>query len=363
MANAPTPPAQTPVMFLKGGAAAMFSDQCKALLAQAGYDPASFGSYDHTAKQIRAAKDHCAKYDEAVKAGGAPPVPKPTPEQRHLSECQSGHLTQNAVYQNERGNPCSNVAPGHEEHLFPCMPQAGHAMAVGGEHNLATIHEQNSAAGPNGDRRPGDPYPADQIARDSDDRARRVANDQALAQRNQRQFTAPAGGAEGASAGGGAQSGGTAGSAAGADPGNVSQPNAPWSQPLTGDTAGDCINSFRKAGEAAMRQKCQDDREKNRARANGGREKTEAEGVAYRQRLAQEAADARAAAAQDPDNEEKQKRASRAQARHTRAVRAQCRADQGDRLAAGEQGPFDGVTPRNVAPETRSGETNVDAAF
>jgi hypothetical protein len=359
LSNAPSPPAQTPVLFLKGGAADRFSDECKALLAKAGYDPASFGSYDHCAKQIRGAKDQCSKYDEAVNAGKPPPVPQPTAQQRHLASCQSGHLTQNAVYQNDRGNPCSNVdsAPGHADNLFPCMPQAGHAMQQGGEHQLATVHEQNSAAGPNGDRKAGDPYPADQIGADSDDRGRKVADDADLAKRNNRQPTAAAGGAEGGGAGASAQSGGTAGDAAGPNAGQPSQPNEPWNQPLTGKTAGDCINSFRKAGEAAMRQKCQDDRERNRARANGGKNKSEEDGKAYRQKLAKEAEDAKKAAALDPDNEAKQKSATRAQTRSSVAERAKCKADQGDYLAGQpppdnryKGPPYDGVVPRNVAP-------------
>jgi hypothetical protein len=342
----------------------MFSAECNAALLKAGYDPAWFGSYNHTAKQIRAAKDQCEKFDEAVKAGTKPGVPEPSPAQRYLASCQSGHLTQNAVYQTERGNPCSNVAPGHSDTEFPCMPQAGHAMQQGGEHQLATVHEQNSAAGPDGTRTAGQKYPASQIEADSDERTRKVANDQELAQRNSRQATSPAGGAEGASAGGSAQSGGSAADAAGADAGKPSKPNEPWNEALTGKTAGDCINSFRKAGEAAMREQCKDDREKNRKRANGPKAKNEQEGQAYRDKLAKDAADAQAESKKDPDNKDKQKRASRATARSTAAQRAKCRADQGDQLAAGASGPFDGVVPRNVAPpKTQTGQTGADAAF
>jgi hypothetical protein len=335
----------------------MFSAECIALLAKAGYDPNAFGSYDHCAKQIRSAKESVAKYDEAVKAGNPNNVPEPSPQEKHMATCQSGHLTQNAVYQDDRGNPCSNVdsAPGHADNQFPCMPQAGHAMQPGGEHQLATLHEQASAAGPEGNRKPGDPYPAGQIEGHSDDRGRKVANDADLAQRNNRQPTAAAGGAEGASAGAAAQSGGTAADASGPAAGQPSQPNEPWNEPLTGKTAGDCINSFRKAGEAAMRQKCKDEREKNRARANGGKNKSEQEGKDHRDKLAKESEDAKEAAKQDPDNEDKKKAAIRAQARSTGAERAKCKADQGDYLAGQptpdnryKGPPFDGVVPRNV---------------
>ena len=59
MGSAPTPPAQTPVNFLRGGAADMFSAECKAALLKAGYDPDWFGSYSYVGKEIKTAKVPC----------------------------------------------------------------------------------------------------------------------------------------------------------------------------------------------------------------------------------------------------------------------------------------------------------------
>src|SRR5215469_11881541 len=136
MGSAPTPPAQTPVNFLRGGAADMFSAECKAALLKAGYDPAWFGSYNYVGNKIKAAKDKVAKYDDAVKKGRKRLPPKPTDADRYLATCQSGHLTQNGVFQEPggRGDPCSNLesAPGHSTNDYPCMPQAGHAAQDGG---------------------------------------------------------------------------------------------------------------------------------------------------------------------------------------------------------------------------------------
>jgi hypothetical protein len=348
--NAPALPAQTPVSFLRGGAGDMFSADCKALLAKAGYDPSWFGSYSHVTKKIKAAKDKCAKYDEAVKKGRKRLPPKPSKADEYLADCESGHLTQNAVYQEKggRGDPCENLdsAPGHSTGDFPCMPQAGRATQDGGEHCAATVHEKESA-GAQGD--PGDTYEADQISKDSDDRARQVANDKALAKRNDRSAVTPAGAAEGGSAGGGAQSGGTAAAAGGVAGKGAKKPNEPWNKPLKGKTAGDCINAFRKAGEAAMRAKCRDEAKKNREIADGPRAKNKKDGEKYRAALDQEAEDAAQEAADHPRSQKLARAARAAKARATRAKRADCLATQGDYLQKnGIDGPFDGQVPSNA---------------
>jgi hypothetical protein len=331
----------------------MFSAECKAALLKAGYDPAWFGSYSHTAKQIKAAKDKVAKYDDAVKKGRKRLPPKPTAAEKYLATCQSGHLTQNAVFQEPggRGDPCSNLesAPGHSTNDFPCMPQAGHASQDGGEHERATLHEKDSA-GAQGE--PGDPYPAKQIAKDSDARAKAIADDKDLAKENDRKAITKKGAAEGASAGGGARSGGSVSAASGASGRSASKPNEPWNKPITGKTAGDCINAFRKAGEAAMRAKCRDEAEKNATVANGGPGKTEKEGQAYRDKLDQKAAKAQKEADASPRSKQKQRAAQNAQAKATRAQNAHCLAKQGRKLKRdGIDGPFDGQVPTNASQE------------
>jgi hypothetical protein len=353
MGSAPTPPAQTPVTFLRGGAADMFSAECKAALLKAGYDPAWFGSYSHVSKQIKAAKDKVAKYEDAVNKGRKRLPPKPSKTDKYLATCQSGHLTQNAVFQEPggRGDPCSNLdsAPGHSTNDYPCMPQAGHATQDGGEHERATEHEKDSA-GAQGD--PGDPYPGKEIAKDSDDRGKKIADDKKLAKANDREAITKKGATEGASAGGGAKSGKSVSAASGASGRSASKPNEPWNKPITGKTAGDCINAFRKAGEAAMRAKCRDEVEKNAAIANGPSAKTQKDGQDYRAALDQKAEDAKKAAKAAPNNEKKQKAARDAQAKATRAKNADCLARQGRKLRRdGIDGPFDGQVPTNANHE------------
>jgi hypothetical protein len=348
------------VTFLSGGAADMFSAQCKALLLKAGYDPTWFGSYNHTSKRIKEARDKAKEYDDAVKKGKKTKPDKPTPAERYLAGtppdykdgCQSGHLTQNAVYQEPsgRGDPCENLdsAPGHSTDDFPCMPQKGHANQPGGEHQRATQDEKDSA-GAQGE--PGDPYPAKQIAKDSDARAKSIADDKELAKKNARKPVANAG-SEGASAGGGARSGGRAAAAGGTSGRSASKPNEPWNKPLTGKTAGECINAFRKAGEAAMRAKCRDEVEKNAKIANGPKAKNEKEGQAYRDKLKAAADKAEKEAKANPRSKKKQRAAANAKRKHSMAQNAHCRAQQGRKLRRdGIDGPFDGQVPTNATTQ------------
>jgi hypothetical protein len=221
------------------------------------------------------------------------------------------------------------------------MPQKGSATQKGGEHEQVSRAEENDA-GANGP--PGSPYPAGQIAADSDARANNVANNQALAQANGRNPVQPG-------------QGGGEGGATGPNPNAVTRPNAPYNQPINGSTAGECINAFRKAGEAAMKDKCADERTKNAAKANGGPGKTDAEGQAYRQALADKAAAAQAAADANPNDPAAQQAASRAAAAATGAERANCMAQQGQQIANGNPGSGDGTVPQNATPPAESGES------
>jgi hypothetical protein len=234
------------------------------------------------------------------------------------------------------------------------MPMAGDPADPRTEHGLASKHEQDSA-GSQGTA--NQPYTADKIAEHSDDRAKKLAADQASANLAKRDSTDPESekGKEGKSAGGGAKSGGTAGETIGADAGKPSKPNEPASEKSDEEKAADCINAFRKAYEERMRQKCRNEAANNRARANGGKGVSEADGKTYRDGLKAKADDAEKAAKEDPENEQKQKDAEQAKARATRAERAKCRADQGDALnKSSPPGPeWDGAVPRNASkPET-----------
>ncbi len=323
----------------------MFSAECVKLLAKAGYSGDSFGSYSYVKGLIKDAKAAVAKYAETVAAGKPNPSLKPSAFETYLAGCQAGHLVQNAVFQTERGNPCSNVPgmPGFDESQCPCMPQAGAATAPGGEHNLATLHEQASAraAGP-----PGSTYPAAQIENDCANRAGQVADNQQLAAANGRSPLG-VGGAEGAAPGGGASSGGDAGGAAGP---SASKPNAPpklYNAPLTGQTAGECIDSFRKAGMQAMQDRCASDKERKKNLAKANPKGDPDGGDAYRKALQAKAEEAAKAAAQDPKNEALKTAAAEAKSDATKAQNAYCRAAQGGQISSGDVGSGDGVVPKN----------------
>jgi hypothetical protein len=345
MPSATKAPVQTPCSFLNKGAAAMFSAECAKLLAKAGYSPDSFGSYSYVKGLIKDAKAAVAKYAATAVPGKANPGAKPTAFEAYLAGCQAGHLVQNAVFQTDRGNPCSNVPgmPGFDESQCPCMPQAGAATAPGGEHNLATLHEQASARAAGA---PGATYPAGQIENDCANRAGLVADNQQLAAANGRSPLG-VGGAEGAAAGGGAASGGDAGGAAGPSAAKPSAPPKLYNAPLTGQTAGECIDSFRKAGMQAMQDRCADDKEraKNLGKANPNNDPDG--GAGYRQQL-QERADLKAQqAAADPQNKAKKIAAANAQAAATKAQNAYCREAQGARIASGDSGDGNGIVPKN----------------
>ena len=360
MGSAPTPPAQTPVTFVKAGAGDYFSAECKAALLKAKYNPSWFGSYNHTSRIIKTARDRCAEYDDKKNKGETPPGPPPTPEERYLAGCWAGHLTQDAVYRRSggRGDPCANwdSAPGYSVTQAPCMPMSGSPENPRTEHGLASKHEQDSA-GSQGTA--NQPYTADKIAEHSDDRAEKLVKDKQSANLAKRAATNPESGKgkEGASAGGGAKSGGTAGAAAGADAGKASKPNEPAGKEITGQSAEECISNFRKAYEERMREKCRADAAKNRARANGGKDQSEADGEKYRAGLRDEAKKAEEAAQKPPQTDEKTKAAEQAKARSTRAERAKCRADQGDALnKSTPPGPeWDGKVPRNATAPPQTG--------
>ena len=363
----PTPPIvpdQTPVQFLMGGAAAQFSADCLKALAEAGINPASLGSYTYVSKVNAAARKY-VKWQKGGKKGPAPELPEGIEPKdcKYLATCQSGHLVQNGVYQEsgELGNPCNNVALGHSTGDYPCMPQAGHANQDGGEHAYVSRHEEDSAAEAG---KPGEKYPGKKIESDADDRTD-FADDKKMAARNGRKPTKARKGKQGAAAGADATAGGRAGAASGVKGRKGKKPNEPWKGTLDGETAQDCINAFRKAGEAAMRAKCADPDEikKNREIADGKAGATKAEGDAHRKKLKKEAKKAEDAAEEPPRTKKKQRAAQNARAAATRAERADCRANQGAALR--RQGPSaitrtpDGIVPQNASKE-KSADDEVD---
>ncbi|MEQ9075716.1 MAG: hypothetical protein RLP09_17805 [Sandaracinaceae bacterium] len=316
-----TPAPHTPMAFLKGGAAGMFSAACIKALARAGYQPEDFGSYDYVADQISEARlktdrYNLAKYGDRL---GLPPdkpkgrrkraqdalakwraensgmPPKPTPRDMHLAGSQSGHLTMNSAYQRDRGNPCTSVVDGFEERYAPCMPHHGATSTANSEHHWVYTQECNAdgCAALGAEPPPNPPgtwkgvkdpsvgqappaanhtYPAGEL--DADEAAR-IQN----LPRVQEENLAPEGGhpqpgTQKSQAGAGAEGPQPGDAAAAADangPSGNQAGSAPlWQQEITGETAGDCIDNFRKAAISAMKQHCADNVAKNQADATGG---------------------------------------------------------------------------------------------
>ncbi|MEC7522939.1 MAG: hypothetical protein VYE22_23890 [Myxococcota bacterium] len=296
-----TPAPHTPINMVKGGNSLFFSAQCVALLAKCGYSPDDFGTYDQVQKRCSQARDKCATFDaqkkareEAIARGvpesEAPAVtaPEPSDHERFLASCQSGHIAQDASMRNStdgdgnagRGNPCANDGrvDGYETRLAPCMPHQGAADEPGSQHHLVSNLENSQPVSDGASR--GSDY--DPTKLDADCQAR---TDQALQWREE-----TAGDWNLAADNGkpGEQPEITDASAAayfeGTDPKKSAELQGTPKE-LTGDTAAECIESFRKAGEAEMKAKCARDVEKNEAIANGGEGKTAEEGAAHRERL------------------------------------------------------------------------------
>lgn len=266
--------AHTPISFLKSGGADIFSARCVQALADAGYEPEDFGSYDYVAKRIAAAQRKCERWDEAQEYGETlPPEDEPTERDRWLARCQAGHLGQNACYQTERGNPCSNVLPGHDDGLYPCMPMEGSARVPGTEHNLWSIDEVDQPAARG--LTPGSPYPESQMDADADKRTEKLVANRGSRPAVTTQRQDKGSGADEADAAP-AEAAGEAGKASG----DVSSSSAGALKKIDGETAAECINAFRRAGVAAMREHCKNSVEENEAiagdeeyRANLARER------------------------------------------------------------------------------------------
>jgi len=146
----PTLPDQTPVVFTLAGGTDMMSAECKKIVEKAGYPADCFGSYDDVKGKIDEAKANVKKYEEDCRRGHKKIDPaKPSARDRFLANCQSGHLSQNAIFQQpgQRGNSCANIVPGAEGYharLAPCMPMPGPSGAPGTPHTLVTAEENET---------------------------------------------------------------------------------------------------------------------------------------------------------------------------------------------------------------------------
>ncbi len=308
-----TPAPHTPVNFLKAGTGMAFSAQCVALLAEAGYQPEDFGSHSYVQKRLAQARAAVAQW-EAAKAGG-PPAAEPSEHQKFLATCQSGHLAQDAIHREggseNRGNNCANRVDGYNESDAPCMPHQGSAQDAGTQHNLVSNMETSQPR----DRglSTGQSYNPEHADADADARCRATLDHVDRPDQPTTQGQASGGGASTSSA-----TAGQAGQAGAAAPGSVGpvDPNNPGE--ITGETAADCINAFRKHATQAMKQNCADSVEENRATANGGAGRTAAQGAQHRRRLRKRAASTRA---REQEAAQELETANRSRGQHERYVR------------------------------------------
>ncbi len=259
-------PVQTPCTFVKGGGAAKFSTECENALLACGYDPDSFGDYKHVQNQISAAQARCDRWDNMTDAERrANPQLQPLPSDRHMANCEAGHLSQDAVHREggSRGNNCGNLNDGYDTDRAPCMPQSRSASTPGSEHNLASRHEMASAEAARRDSGSSD-YPADlrnaherdriqRVVEHSDPNAPRepISREQWEAARRQR--------AEESGATPGASGPATAGDDS---PGDTAAGDMPSGDEAKAKAA-ECIDAFREAGLAHMKSEAEEHRANN----------------------------------------------------------------------------------------------------
>jgi hypothetical protein len=309
-----TPAPHTPINLVKGGNSLFFSAECVALLARAGYSPDDFGTHEQVLKRCSDAREKCNLHDAQVaarnraKADGVPedqlPVvtaPAPSAHERFLASSQSSHLAQDACFHASqdsngnpgRDNPCANdgYVDGYETRLYPCMPHQGAADEPGGQHHLVSVMENEQPVGPPANLKRGADYPRDQMDQHCHDRAQAAVDwrDQTAAQTGLAQ---PSGDDNVPPT---VTEASQAAYFEGTDPKNAGEIRGDPKM-LTGQTAAECIESFRKAGEAEMKAKCAREVSENQKAANGPHGTDDAAGAKWREDLAERASDDRAAA-------------------------------------------------------------------
>jgi hypothetical protein len=153
-------PPHVPVNFLDAGGMGGFSARCVAALAQCGYSPDDFGSHEHVANECTQARIRRQAYVAQQTAAGQPIDPNgPDARTAMLAQSNSSHLSQNALFQSERNNSCTNhpTAAGYHCNMAPTMPvqaftQDSNREAPGSNHELVGENErlQNQRAGAGG---------------------------------------------------------------------------------------------------------------------------------------------------------------------------------------------------------------------
>ncbi|MDY7231159.1 hypothetical protein [Hyalangium rubrum] len=293
MSDAPTPAPHTPANYLEGGGSTFFSRHCQQLLINAKLNPDWFGSYSHVDRLCGNAREKCQRWDSATQperdsgtASDGSPLHRPTPGDRYLASCQSGHMVRDSNFRetgrstdglnrSARGDPCRNLVDGYISHEAPAVPQQGRAANPRHEHGRHTGLENSNTA----DRRqhnyengrPEEHYRQRDRHADEDSRTSSYVSDHQKkwrgAEREARNQPPGAGASSGAGAGGSAASAGGPGGAAGSGLGNVSSPTCAPGEVVDGNTAAKCINNWRKKAEEQMKRDVADATDDNAAAA------------------------------------------------------------------------------------------------
>ena len=177
------PVGQTPGPWVLAGGAGVFSAACIAALAKAGLEPDDFGSYSHTRDKIRAAKRRVMEAQIAKRNGQPAEV---SAHDKLLAQSNTGHLQQNALFQQTRGDACRNEQPGAGGPGAPCYdfggapcgphPSGSGKKKVGTTHWAVGANEASVRTDPEGQpRKPGDPVPAGECQDVSKETARLTA--------------------------------------------------------------------------------------------------------------------------------------------------------------------------------------------
>lgn len=338
-----TPAPHVPVNFLLAGGGAFFSARCIALLAEYGYQPEEFGTYENTLSHLRQCRQEVADWR---RAGSPAPGPdartqelgRPVSDPNHY---QSGHLGMNSCHQDTRGRPCTNFVDGHEMDQYPCMPHQGSALDAGSEHNRWTVREVDV---PLSRGEPRSTYPASEMSQDANRRTEQLLKERQetlQAQGRGENLGRMALGTE-------AERQAALAEAQGAQGAGVDGEMLPEDQRIDGTSAADCINNFREGAVSGLRAHAADEETiaRNDAAACGEypdgsplpgmpRRNAGETQEQYQQRLQDRV--------NEPGLTDDQRSARRGQV--TRVQNARCRAEQGRRLQRDPDGRRDGRRP------------------
>lgn len=281
MPPAPTPPPHVFTLYLKSGGSAFFSAKCQALLIKAALNPDNCGSYKFVADINADARKKCNAWDAASPAQrAANNIPQPTPQERFLADCESGHVIRDSNFRTQggRGDVCESVVDGFESNLAPCVPHQGRAADPATVHGVHTLNENAHSAAQrarNGTdvapgsvngipNTPGGAYPPEQRRRDED------ARTQPMLDRHKQNFansfeatTAAPIPRPGTNAAERFDRLDPASQAAAIGARAPAEPNCPKDKVIGGNTAAACLNNWRKKAEAAMYKECKDNYPRN----------------------------------------------------------------------------------------------------